>query len=61
MVGRRGPLRRRSPLLAQRPTCATREDRVGLIDNAMLAPPQPSLDGEELARIEEKLTEAGLL
>jgi len=33
----------------------------GLIDNAVLAPPQPPLNGEELVRIREKLAEAGLL
>lgn len=33
----------------------------GIIDNAVLAPPQPPLDSGELARIREKLAEAGLL
>lgn len=33
----------------------------GLIDNAVMAPPQPPLDGDELRQIRGKLIEAGLL
>ncbi|MEJ3653395.1 dihydrodipicolinate synthase family protein [Actinomycetes bacterium KLBMP 9759] len=33
----------------------------GLIDNAVMAPPQVPLNGDELSRIEGKLAEAGLL
>lgn len=33
----------------------------GLIDNAVMAPPQPPLDGAELRQIRGKLVEAGLL
>jgi 4-hydroxy-tetrahydrodipicolinate synthase len=33
----------------------------GLIDNDVLAPPQPPLNDEELVQIRAKLSEAGLL